>query len=350
MRSKALISIIAAAGIITPAILLSSSAAASEEVNLYSFRQPFLLKPLTDAFTKQTGITVNAVYAQNGVLERIKAEGANTAADAVLTVDIGRLYEMAKAGVLDSIHSPILDAAIPQSYRDPDGQWFSLTSRARVIYVSKDRVAPGAVTTYDDLTKPEYRGKVCIRSAKNDYNVALIAAMIAHRGEAGAETWLRGLKANLARKPQGNDRAQAKAIYEGECDVALANTYYMGIMATNEKEPVQKKWAAASRIVFPNKAGTGTHINVSGAGVVKSARNKANAIKLLEFLVSDEAQQAYAEDNMEYPIKAGVAIHPMVASWGTLTPDTLSLKKVAEQRAAATRLVDKVGIEFGPGS
>ena len=348
MRTTNLISVIAA-GILVPAILLSGPAA-SEEVNLYSFRQPFLLKPLTDAFTKQTGITVNAVYAQNGVLERIKAEGANTAADAVLTVDIGRLYEMAEAGVLDSIHSPILEAAVPPAYRDPDGQWFSLTLRARVIYVSKDRVAPGAVTSYDDLISPAYRGKVCIRSAKNDYNVALIAAMIAHKGEAGAEAWLRGLKANLARKPQGNDRAQAKAIFEGECDIALVNTYYMGIMATNDKEPVQKEWAAASRIVFPDKDGTGTHINVSGAGVVKSARNKGNAIKLLEFLLGDEAQRIYAEDNMEYPIKAGVAIHPMVASWGTLNPDTLSLKKVAELRATATRLIDKVGIEFGPGA
>lgn len=348
MHLKFVVPIIAAAGIIAPSIFVQNSVSA-EEVNLYSFRQPFLLKPLSDAFTKQTGIIVNSVYAKTGVLERIKAEGANTAADVVLTVDIGRLYEMAEAGVLESIHSPIIDAAVPTAYRDPDGQWFSLTSRARVIYVSKDRVAPGAITNYSDLIKLAYRGKVCIRSVKHDYNVALIAAMIAYKGEAGTETWLRGLKKNLARKPQGNDRAQAKAIFEGECDVALMNTYYMGIMATNEKDPVQKEWAAASRIVFPDKDG-GTHINVSGAGVVKSAHNKTNAIKFIEFLLSDESQRIYAEKNMEYPIKAGVALHPIVASWGTLNPDTISLKKVAELRATATRLIDTVGIEFGPGA
>lgn len=330
--------------------LAAVPAQAQGEVNLYSLRQPVLLEPLTTAFSKQTGIKVNVVYTQDGVLERIKAEGANTAADAVLTVDVGRLHEMAEAGVLDPVKSSVLDGAIPAPYRHPDGLWFALTSRARVIYVSKERVKPGAITSYEDLTKPEWKGRVCTRSGKNDYNVALIAAVIAHKGEAGAEQWLTGLKNNLARKPQGSDRNQAEGIFQGVCDVALMNTYYMGVMATNNENPEQKQWAAATQIVFPNQDSYGTHINVSGGGVIKGAKNRDNAVKLLEFLVSDAAQKIYAEKNMEYPIKPGVPADPMVASWGSFKPDALSLLEMAKLRAAATRLVDKVGYEQGSGS
>lgn len=328
----------------------AAPALAQGEVNLYSLRQPALLEPLTRAFTQRTGIKVNVVYTQDGVLERIKAEGANTAADAVLTVDVGRLHELAEAGVLDPVTSAILESAVPAPYRHPDGLWFALTSHARVIYISKERVKPGAITSYEDLTKPEWKGRICTRSGKNDYNVALIASVIARKGEAGAEQWLTGVKNNLVRKPQGSDRNQAEGIYQGVCDIALMNSYYMGVMATNEQNPEQKKWAAATQIVFPNQDSYGAHINVSGGGVIKGAKNRDNAIRLLEFLVSDEAQKIYAEKNMEYPIKPGAPVDPMVAAWGDFKPDPLSLLEIAKLRAAATRLVDKVGYEQGNGS
>jgi iron(III) transport system substrate-binding protein len=324
-------------------------ASAQGEVNLYSYRQPFLIQPLLKAFTKKTGIDVNVVFAPKGVLERLKAEGANSPADAVLTVDIGRLHDMVEAGVLRPVASPTLQKNIAAQYRHPDGLWFGLTVRARVFYVSKDRVAPGAIASYEDLARPDLKGRVCIRSGKHDYNISLIASVIANRGLDEAREWLNGVRANLARKPQGNDRAQAKAIYEGLCDVAVANTYYMAAMVTNDKAPEQKMWAAATRIVFPNSDGRGTHVNISGAAVTRSAKNVDNAVRLIEFLSEDFAQKLYAERNYEYPVKAGVAPHPLVESWGTFNADSVNLAEVAKQRAAASRLVDEVGLDFGGG-
>jgi iron(III) transport system substrate-binding protein len=324
--------------------------AASPEVNLYSYRQPFLIKPMLDEFTKQTGIKVNVVFAEKGILEKIKAAGDNSPADAVLTVDIGRLNELKEAGVLDAVKSATLDVNIPANLRHPDGLWFGLTTRARIAVVSKARVKPGELKSYADLADPKFRGRVCVRSGKHPYNVALIASVIAHEGDAAAETWLKGLRANLARKPQGNDRAQAKAIHEGICDVALINTYYLGKMATNEKEPVQKKWADAVKVVFLNQDSRGNHINISGAAVTKSAKNRDNAVKLIEFLSGDLAQKMYAETNLEYPVKAGVAIDPLVKSWGAFKADGISLEKVANFRPAAAKLVDKIGFDQGPGS
>ncbi len=326
----------------------ASWSAETGEVNLYSYRQPFLIQPILDAFTEQTGLQVNVVYAKKGMLERLKAEGDNSPADLVLTADVGRLNDMVEAGVLQPVSSDILERNIPARYRDPDGQWYGLTMRARVILASKDRVAPGAVTTYEDLADPKLKGRVCTRSGKQVYMVSLIASVIAHAGEDQAEEWLRGVKANLARKPQGNDRAQAKAVYEGVCDVAVANTYYVGKMATNEKKPEQKAWAEAIRVVFPNQKDRGTHVNISGAAVTKSAKNRENAIKLLEFLSEDYAQKLYAEQNFEYPVKEGVALHPLVASWGPFKADSIGLSEVAKHRAAASRMVDRVGYDQGP--
>lgn len=328
---------------ITALLAVMASRVAAEEVNLYSYRQPILIQPMLDAFTRETGIEVNIVYAKQGVLERLRAEGDNSPADAVLTVDIGRLNDIAQAGVLQPVHSETLETNIPAQYRHPDGLWFGLTARARVFFVSKDRVAPGEIATYGDLADPDMKGRVCIRSGKHVYNVSLFASMIAHRGLDATRDWLTAVKDNLARKPQGNDRAQAKAIKEGVCDVALANTYYYGYMATNEKNPEQKEWADAVRIVFPNQDGSGTHVNISGAGVTKSAKNRANAVRLLEFLSGDTAQKLYAETNLEYPVKPGVALHPLVASWGSFKADTLNLVEVARNREAAARLVDEVG-------
>ena len=351
MRKFTKIGIILTSGVMAVfGFLTTPTAEAGQEVNLYSYRQPFLIKLLTDAFTAKTGIKVNSVYAKKGMLEKIRAAGANNPADAILTVDIGRLDELRQADVLAAVQSKVLDANIPAHMRHPDGLWFGLTARARMALVSKDRVKPGEFKTYADLANPKFKGRICLRSGKHSYNVALIASIIAHEGHATAEKWLNGVKANLARKPQGNDRAQAKAVYEGVCDVAIANNYYMGKMMTNEKKPEQKKWAASVRLLYLNQGGRGQHMNISGAGVLKSAKNRGAAVKLLEFLSNDEAQKIYAEDNHEYPVKAGVARSAIVQSWGKFTTDTISIEEIAKHRPAASKLVDKVGFNNGPSS
>lgn len=333
--------------VIAAAMLASvpGARAASEEVNLYSYRQPFLIQPMLDVFSEKTGITVNVAYAEEGMLERIKAEGENTPADAVLTADIGRLKDMEDAGVLAAVNSEVLSENIPAAYRHPDGYWFGLTTRARIIFASKERVGADEITSYEDLADPKMKGRICIRSGKHLYNISLIASMIAHKGVEETEKWLLGVKANLARKPQGNDRAQAKAIYEGQCDVAIANTYYMGNMQTNDEKPEQKEWASAINIIFPNQGDRGTHVNISGAAVLKHAKRKENAVKLLEFLASETAQSMYAAQNFEYPVKPGVAVSERVQSWGSFKADTISLSEVAKYRAEAARMVDRIGFD-----
>lgn len=329
---------------------IGTAVAEAAEVNLYSYRQPFLIQPVLDRFTAETGIDVNVVYADKGILERLKAEGANSPADMVLTSDVGRLDDLVEADLVQPVQSPVLEANIPSEYRHPDDLWFGLTKRARIIVVAKDRVAPGAITTYADLADPRFRGRICTRSGKHEYMVSLIASVIAHQGADAAEAWLDGVRANLARKPQGNDRAQVKAIYEGVCDVAVINSYYMGKMATNDDEPEQKAWAEAVRVVFPDQQGYGTHVNVSGAAVTKSADNLENAVRLLEFLSGDTAQELYAEQNFEYPVKPGVPLHPIVRSWGDFKADDINLAEVAQYRGEAARLVDTVGYDHDAGS
>lgn len=317
-----------------------TTASAEEVVNLYSYRQPFLIKPMLKEFTKKTGIKANVVFAKKGMLEKIKATPG--AADAVLTVDIGRLHDMDEAGLLQPVKSKVLEQNIPSSYRHPKGHWFGLTTRGRVIYASKKRVKPGVITRYEDLADPKWKGKICTRSGKHVYNVSLIASIVAHSGEAKAKTWLMGLKSNLARKPQGNDRAQAKAIHAGECDLALANTYYMAKMATNKKNKAQQEWAKAVYIIFPNQKDRGAHVNISGAAVTKHAKNRTNAVRLIEFLSGEYAQKLYADQNYEYPLKKGVKTHPLVDSWGKFKADTINLAEVANKRATASKLVDQV--------
>ncbi len=246
-------------------------------------------------------------------------------------------------------NSPALEAAIPPAYRAADKQWFGLTRRARVVYASKERVKLDKIT-YEDLADPKWHGKICIRSGQHVYNVALIASMIAAHGEAWTETWLKGVKANLARKPAGDDRLQVKGVYAGECDIAIGNTYYMGAMLKNDKEPEQKEWANSVTIIFPNTDDRGTHVNVSGAVVAKYAPHKENAVKLLEFLASDKGQEMYADVNNEYPVKEGIPWSPLVQSWGTFKPDPISLNDIAALRKKASELVDKVGFDDGPSS
>ena len=336
--------------VIIGAIAITSAGDTGKEVNLYSYRQPFLMKPILDSFTDQTGIKVKMVYAKKGMLEKIKAAGANNPADVVLTVDIGRLNALREADLLEPVRSAILETNIPVHLRHQDGFWFGITTRARVALASRERVKPGELTSYADLAAPHFKGRVCMRSGKHPYNVALLASIIAHDGEAAAETWLRDLKSNLARKPQGNDRAQAKAIYEGVCDVALANNYYMGKMMTNDKKPEQKQWAAAVRLVYMDQDGHGQHMNISGAAVVRSAKNRDASVKLIEFLSGDFAQKLYAKHNHEYPAKPDVEASALVKSWGHFKKDELSIEAIAKYRPLASRLVDKVGFNDGPNS
>lgn len=326
-----------------------ATAEEAREVNVYSYRQPYLINPLFKEFTEETGIKVNVIFAEKGLIERIQAEGRNSPADLLLTVDVGNLTQATDAGIAQPIHSSALEAAIPPAYRAADYEWFGLTRRARVVYASKERVKLDKIT-YEDLADPKWRGKICIRSGQHVYNVALIASLIAAHGEDWTETWLKGVKANLARKPAGDDRLQVKGVYAGECDIALGNTYYMGAMLKNDKEPEQKEWANSVNIIFPNTDDRGTHVNISGAVVAKYAPNKDNAVKLLEFLASDKGQEMYADVNNEYPVKDGIPWSPLVTSWGSFKPDPISLNDIAALRKKASELVDKVGFDEGPSS
>jgi len=321
--------------------LMAPPASADGVVNIYSYRQPFLIQPMLEAFTNQTGIKTNVVFAKKGVAERLKQEGKNSPADLVLTVDIGRLQELVDAGVLQPAKSSVLTSNIPAQYRSDQALWFGLTVRVRNIYASVDRVKSTDIT-YEALAEPEWKGRICTRSGKHPYNIALIASMIAHHGEADTQKWLQGVKDNLARKPQGNDRAQVKAIKEGICDVSLGNNYYYGKMLTDEN---QTSWAQAVNLVFPNQQDRGAHVNISGIALTKAAPNKENAIKLMEFLSEDLAQRMYAEQNFEYPVKSGVNPSGLVSSWGEFDADPLPLDKISQYRRAASKLVDRVNFD-----
>ena len=318
------------------------AAPALADVNIYTTRQPELIQPVMDAFTEQTGIAVNMAFVDGGIVERLQAEGSRSPADLVMTVDIANLQQIVDAGVVQAVDSDILQAAIPADLRSPDNLWFGLTSRARIVYASRDRVADGEVTTYEDLADPKWQGRICTRSGTHDYNLALMSAVIAHLGEDGARDWAAGVRDNLARKPQGNDRAQVKAIWAGECDISLGNTYYMGQMLA---DPEQVEWANSVRIVFPEFEGGGTHVNVSGVALTQAAPNREEAVQLMEFLVSPTAQAIYAETNSEYPVLAGAELSDLVASWGTFTADNVALSDLAEQRSTALRIMEEVDFD-----
>lgn len=330
-------------------LVVPVSAFADGEVNIYSYRQPGLIKPLTDAFTAETGIKTNVLFAKKGLGERIRAEGKNSPADVLLTVDIGRLDAAKSIGITQPVQSEVISANVPEQFRDPEGHWFGVTTRARIIYASKGRVTQDSIT-YEELADPKWKGKICTRSGQHVYSIGLFASVLAHEGAEKTEQWLEGLKNNLARKPTGNDRAQVKSIFAGECDIALGNTYYMGKMETNTKDPEQKEWAASVKLLFPNAEGRGTHVNLSGMVMTKHAPNAKNAKMLMEFLSSDKAQQIYGAANFEYPVKPGVEADKRTKSWGTLKPDALPLADIAKNRKAASELVDKVGFEDGPAS
>lgn len=323
---------------------LSASPAIAQSVNVLTSRQPDLIAPLLEAFTAETGIEVNSLFLKKGMSERLKAEGRNSPVDVVMTTDIGNLIAVVNAGATQAADTSGAIAEIPAQFRDPAGQWFGLTARARLVYASKDRVSEDSFT-YEQLAGPAFEGRLCTRSGQHPYNIALFASLIAHHGEAKAQDILAGLKANMARTPQGNDRAQAKGVFSGECDVALGNSYYLGLMATNEKEPEQQDWFGALKVIFPNSDGRGTHMNISGMAMAKHAPNRGNAQRLMDFLASPEAQQLYAELVYEYPVNAAVPASDLVSSFGTFKRDTLDLATIADLRDEASRLVDIVGYD-----
>ncbi len=327
---------------------VTAAPALAEEVNIYSYRQPELIQPLLDAFTESTGIETNVAFVDKGLVDRLVAEGRRSPADIILTVDISRLTAAKDAGVTQAVESETLNDALPANLRDPDGHWFGLTTRARIVYASKDRVAPGEVTTYEDLADPKWKGRICTRSGTHVYTLGLIGAVMAHQGEEAAENWLKGVKANLAREPEGNDRAQVKAIWAGECDISLGNTYYMGAMLN---DPEQADWANSVRIEFPTFAdGSGTHVNISGVAMTSSAPNREQAVQFMEFLTSPEAQAIYAGRVYEYPAHVEAEVSPTVAEWGSFKADETSLADIAANRGDALRLVERVDFDGAPGS
>ncbi|MBM3529726.1 MAG: Fe(3+) ABC transporter substrate-binding protein [Alphaproteobacteria bacterium] len=315
-------------------------AAQANEVNIYTYRESKLIQPLFDAFTKDTGVKVNVISASSGLEQRIKTEGANSPADILLTVDIGRLEEAVAQGITQPIKSAALDKIVPAQFRDPEGHWYAVGMRARVVYVSKDRMKQPALT-YDELADPKWKGKVCLRSGQHIYNIGLFSAAIAKFGEAKAEEWLKGLKANLVHKPSGGDREQARDVAAGKCDIGIGNTYYWALMI-NSSGP-QKSWAESTTVMLPTFQGGGTHVNISGVVMAKHAPNKANALKFAEWMVGEKAQQMHADMTYEYPVRAGIPINKTIAGYGPLKPDAMPLSVVAANRKKASALVDKVG-------
>lgn len=329
-------------GLFAATALAIATPVMAEEVNIYSYRQPELIQPMLDAFTAETGIKTNVAFLSKGMIERLEAEGTRTPADVVLTSDISRLHGLVEAELTQPVTSEVLEVNIPAALRASNNEWFGLTTRARIIYASKDRVAEGEITTYEDLADPKWEGRFCTRSGTHSYNVAVTSAMLEHHGAEYTQTWLEGLKSNLARKPQGNDRAQVKAIWAGECDIAIGNTYYMGKMLSDEE---QIPWANAVNITFPEFEAGGTHVNISGVAMTKHAPNPENAVALIEFLSSPVAQQMFASTNFEYPASPSVEAEELVESWGTFTADDTNLLDIAKRRGEALALIETVDFD-----
>ncbi|MCP3868191.1 MAG: Fe(3+) ABC transporter substrate-binding protein [Gammaproteobacteria bacterium] len=319
------------------------NALAAEEVNVYSARKEKLIKSLLDRFTGETGIQVNLVTGKaDALLKRLQIEGRNSPADLLITTDAGRLHRAKEAGVTQVTHLPDQTAALPNSFRDPDGHWYGLSLRARPILYVQGRVKPEDLSSYEALAEPTWKSRVCIRSSNNIYNQSLVASMIAAKGTDRVETWARGFVGNFARPPKGGDRDQIKAAAAGQCDIAIANTYYLAAMIES-KDPAQREAAGKLRVFWPNQDGRGTHVNVSGAAVTASARNRENATKLIAYLLNDTSQQWYADTNGEFPIRPDIPVNPVLASWGEFKMDTLNLSRLGELNPEAVRLMDRAG-------
>lgn len=322
-------------------MLVGQSAAA--EINVYSARIESLIKPLLDQFTEQTGIKVNLVTGEaDALLKRLELEGRNSPADLLITTDVGRLHQAEARGLLQAVESDVLNEQIPSAYRDPQGFWFGLSLRARVIAYARERVSADELSTYEALADEDWRGRICIRSSSNVYNQSLVASLIAHHGVDATQDWANGLVKNFARSPQGGDRDQISAVAAGQCDLAVVNTYYIaGMLASPKQNEVNA--AMTVDVFWPNQDGRGAHVNISGAGVTKAAKNRKEAIKLLEFMLSDEAQRWYADQNHEYPVKTGIPVSNLLEQWGEFKADDLNLSTLGDNNAEAVRIMDRAG-------
>ncbi|MEJ2115830.1 MAG: Fe(3+) ABC transporter substrate-binding protein [Gammaproteobacteria bacterium] len=327
--------------IISFSMLLSASVISAAEVNIYSARKEDLIKPILEKFEQVSGIEVNLVTGKaDALLQRLISEGKHSPADILITTDAGRLYRAKTAKVLQKIKSEVLSTSIPEQYRDPEGYWFGLTLRARPIVYAVDRINPDQLSSYESLANPEWKNKVCIRSSDNIYNQSLVASILAHLEEEKTLAWAKSFVQNFARPPQGGDRDQVKAVAAGQCDLAIVNNYYLGKMLTSKDES-EVSAAQKVKIFWPNQENRGTHVNISGAAITASAKNKDAALRLLEFLVSDTAQQWYAEKNLEYPIKPGIKASEILQSWGEFKADSLSLNQLGERNAEAVMIMDR---------
>ena len=335
---------ILAGGMVLLTMLVGSNwAFAQDEVNLYSARQENLIKPLLDRFTDQTGIKVNLVTGKaDALLKRLKSEGVNSPADLLLTADAGRLYRAKQAGMTQRLESPMLNQIIPEQYRDPEGHWVGLSLRVRPILYAKARVVPSDLSTYEALSAPKWKRKICIRSSSNIYNQSLVASMIAASDVDATQAWAKGLVANFARSPKGGDRDQIKAVAAGQCDIAIANTYYLAGMLQSS-DVAQREAAAKIAVFWPNQQDRGAHVNVSGAALTKMVRNKQAAIQLLEFLVTPESQSWYAKANGEYPVRHGIKPSSILSQWGEFKADHINLGKLGDLNGEAVRLMDRAG-------
>ncbi|MBF0167636.1 MAG: Fe(3+) ABC transporter substrate-binding protein [Alphaproteobacteria bacterium] len=325
------------------ALLLSTSNFAAAEVNLYTARKDHLIKPILDKFTQQTGIKVNLLSSgEDQLIERLKSEGANSPADIFQTTDVARLNRARVEGLLQPITSAVLERNVPAKYRDPQNYWFGQSARARVIFYNKDRVKLSDLSGFEGLAEPKWKGRICVRSSASAYNQSLLAGMIAVDGLEKSEKWAKAIVDNMARKPQGGDRDQISAVAAGQCDIAIANTYYFAGMLTSDKAE-EREAAAKVALFWPDQLGRGAHMNISGAGLTKAAKNKAEAIKLMEFLSSAEAQQFYAEANHEFPVLPSAKRSPLVAAWGNFKEETINVAMLGENNASAIRIFDRAG-------
>jgi len=315
----------------------------TQTLNLYSARHYDTDNALYESFTKKTGIKVNLVEAKaEELIERIKSEGANSPADLIITVDAGNLSRAKEAGILQPVSSKVLETAVPASLRDPEGHWFGLSKRARVIVYNKDKVKPSDLSTYEALTDPKWKGRILVRSSNNVYNQSLVGSMLEVNGPQKTEEWARGVVGNFARPPEGNDTAQIKAVAAGQGDIAIANSYYVARLLKSDK-PEDKAIAQKIGAFFPNQNERGAHVNISGGGVVKTAPNKEGAIKFLEYMVSPEAQESFAKSNYEYPVLEGAALDPVVASLGQFKADATNAAAFGKNNPEALKIMDRAG-------
>lgn len=322
---------------------LTAVTAAAQELNIYSSRHYETDERLYEDFERQTGITINRLEGKgDALIARLQQEGRNSPADILITVDAGRLWRAEQAGLFQPVQSDFLASRIPASLRHPDGHWYGFSTRARVIFYNKDRVKPGAITGYEDLADPRWDGEVCVRSSSNIYNLSLMASLIAHHGERKAQAWAEAVAGNFARKPQGGDIDQLRAAAAGECDLAVANSYYFARLIDSEAE-ADREVVSTLRILFPNQMGRGAHVNVSGAGLLKHAPNREAAKRFLEYLASDAAQRYFANGNNEYPAVPGLLDNDRLIALGLFKADEINVSVFGENQPLAQKIYDRAG-------